>query len=615
MYTAFYGLREKPFALSPDPRFLFLAQSHREALAHLLYGIEQGEGFIAITGEVGTGKTTLCRTLLQRLGAESEVAFVFNPKLSGLELLKTINAEFGLRHDSDSQRELNDALNRFLVEKKRDRKRVLLIIDEAQNLERETLEQVRLLSNLETETSKLIQIVLLGQPELDVLLESPELRQLKQRIGVRWRLRPLSPSETRDYIRHRLRVAAGAARDLFSPAALRELHRFSSGIPRVVNVLCDRALLAGYAAGAREVGPSIVRGAAAEVRGQAGGGWLRRQGTRSALLDVSLATALVVSVGIWFWLSRAPHATQPIALDAPAAVSAPPPAAAPVPEAAAQAEPAPPATDAAPSAVREEEAPAADAAAPTAAAGPAPGLTALTAYAPAPSPAGGSPLAAPAAALPPLGTLLAEESGETSAANALGAVLMAWGIAPEPAGAARTLDDVLGALSRRRLDVLPLSSGDLASLRAMNHPALLRIKAADGVPRLVVLRALDPWQATLQGVGPSGAVRVSAAELEALWGGEAWVTWRDFEALPDVLQAGVSGQALVWLQRSLATLGFYAGPPTGRFDSATQAAVRAFQRSRDLSEDGTVGPRTKMALYDSLGRYAVPRLQTGREVG
>lgn len=327
MYTAFYGLREKPFALSPDPRFLFLAQSHREALAHLLYGIEQGEGFIAITGEVGTGKTTLCRTLLQRLGAENEVAFVFNPKLSGLELLKTINAEFGLSHESDSQRELNDALNRFLVEKKREARRVLLIIDEAQNLERETLEQVRLLSNLETETSKLIQIVLLGQPELDAMLESSELRQLKQRIGVRWRLRPLSPSETREYVRHRLRIAAGAARELFSPGALRELHRLSGGIPRVVNVLSDRALLGGYAAGLREVRPAHVRAAAAEVRGHAGGVWLRRKLARPALLDVSLAAALIVCAGLWLWLSRTPQAPAPIASSSSVDVAAPPPAA------------------------------------------------------------------------------------------------------------------------------------------------------------------------------------------------------------------------------------------------------------------------------------------------
>ena len=615
MYTAFYGLREKPFALSPDPRFLFLAQSHREALAHLLYGIEQGEGFIAITGEVGTGKTTLCRTLLQRLGAESEVAFVFNPKLSGLELLKTINAEFGLTHQSDSQRDLNDALNRFLVEKRRDGKRVLLIIDEAQNLEQETLEQVRLLSNLETETSKLIQIVLLGQPELDALLETPELRQLKQRIGVRWRLKPLSPSETRDYVRHRLRVAAGGARDLFTAPALRELHRLSGGIPRVVNVLCDRALLAGYAAGTREVTPALVRSAGAEVRGRgkpAAG--LRRRFARPALLDVSLAAALLAGAGLWLWLSRSSPEAMPSAEAATSlpTVSAAPPALAPVstpeapPAASAPSALGPaPAPEGLPETSAIPAAPAAEVGQAAAASAEAPEMpSALAAY---------RPVAADPA-LPPLGVLLAAESPAESASSALAALLSAWGLTPEQRPP-QDLDDVLGTLARRRLGVLPIPAGDLATLRALNHPALLRIKASDGVARRVVLRGLDPWQATLQGVGPTGAVRISAAELEALWGGEAWVPWRDFESLPDIVQPGVSGRSLVWLQETLTALGFYAGPLTGRFDAQTQSAVRAFQRSRDLIEDGTVGPRTKMSLYDSMPGYEVPRLQTGRDVG
>jgi general secretion pathway protein A len=172
MYTEFYGLREKPFALAPDPEFLFLSESHREALAHVLYGIDQGEGFICVTGEVGTGKTTLCRTLLQRLGPETEVAFVFNPPGTGDELLRAINVELGLLVEGRSRGELNDQLNEFLLLQKRKNRRVLLIVDEAQTLSPETLEEVRLLSNLETSTSKLIQILLFGQPELDVLIDS-----------------------------------------------------------------------------------------------------------------------------------------------------------------------------------------------------------------------------------------------------------------------------------------------------------------------------------------------------------------------------------------------------------------------------------------------------------
>lgn len=265
MYTAFYGLREKPFALSPDPRFLYLAGSHREALAHLLYGIEQGEGFISITGEVGTGKTTLCRTLLERLEGNLEVAFLFNPSRTGLELLQSICAEFGLPAEGLARRSLMAQLNTFLVEQKRIGRRVLLIIDEAQTLSETTLEQVRLLSNLETSREKLIQILLLGQPELDRKLDERGLRQLRQRISVRWKLEPLGAQETRAYVRHRLAIAAGEPKDLFSESALREVHRRTGGIPRLVNQLCDRALLAGYASRVAQIGPRLVRAAAREI--------------------------------------------------------------------------------------------------------------------------------------------------------------------------------------------------------------------------------------------------------------------------------------------------------------------------------------------------------------
>jgi general secretion pathway protein A len=278
MYTAHYGLREKPFALTPDPRFLFLSASHREALAHVLYGIEQGEGFIAVTGEVGTGKTTLCRTLLERLGSETEVAFLFDPLLTPEELLRAVCAEFGLAIAGLSPAELADGLNRFLLDANQRGRRVVLVVDEAQNLPVATLEQIRLLSNLETSTQKLIQILLFGQPELDELLESPELRQLRQRITVRRRLSSLGRGEARDYVRHRVRVAAGCDREIFTLGALREIERRGRGIPRLVNLLADRALLAGYAEGTQQVDRAQVDRAAREIlraRGIRRAGWWR----------------------------------------------------------------------------------------------------------------------------------------------------------------------------------------------------------------------------------------------------------------------------------------------------------------------------------------------------
>ena len=249
MYLGFYGLREKPFSLSPDPRYLFLSASHREALAHLLYGIEEGEGFIEVIGQVGTGKTTLCRTLLDRIGSDAEIAYIFNPSPSEVELLSAINREFGLPTAARTRTDLLDALNQFLVEKNASGRRVLLVIDEAQNLDPAVLEQVRLLSNLETDRAKLLQIVLIGQPELEENLSRSDLRQLRQRTVMRWTLRPLSRSEVTEYLEHRLRVAGRQDPRLFTPAALRSLTRASRGIPRLINALADRALLAGNTEG------------------------------------------------------------------------------------------------------------------------------------------------------------------------------------------------------------------------------------------------------------------------------------------------------------------------------------------------------------------------------
>jgi general secretion pathway protein A len=291
MYTAFYGLREKPFSLTPNPRYLFLASSHREALAHLLYGIEQGEGFIAVTGEVGTGKTTLCRTLLERLGNDTDVAFIFNPTLTGDELLRAIMVELGMLTTGLTRAELIAQLNEYLLDQKRRQRRVLLIVDEAQNLSSQTLEEIRLLSNLETSTSKLIQILLFGQPELDEKLESQELRQLRQRISVRWRLATLSATETSEYVKHRLRVAAAGECDLFETAALREVYRRSRGVPRLVNLLCDRALLAGYGAEARKITTEHVNDAAREILGAR-----RRKLSRKSLWRRG-AAAVVVLLG------------------------------------------------------------------------------------------------------------------------------------------------------------------------------------------------------------------------------------------------------------------------------------------------------------------------------
>lgn len=300
MYTAFYGLRERPFRLSPNPRYLYLSDSHREALAHLLYGVEQGEGFIAITGEVGTGKTTVCRALIERLGSATDVAFLFNPSRSAMELLQSIGEELGLEVDGLTRRELHAQLNQFLLERKAAGRRVLLIIDEAQNLTHSTLEQVRLLSNLETSSEKLIQILLLGQPELDAKLDSHQLRQLRQRISVRWMLEPLSPRDTRGYVQRRLQVAAGASREVFSAGALRQVQRYTNGTPRLINILCDRAMLLGYAEREQTITARTVKEAAREIADTRPGG-LKRSPLRWVAAAAVLACAVGAGMVGWRW--------------------------------------------------------------------------------------------------------------------------------------------------------------------------------------------------------------------------------------------------------------------------------------------------------------------------
>jgi len=246
MYEDFYGLREKPFNLTPDPRFLFLSESHRGALEHLIYGITQKEGFMLITGDVGTGKTTLCRALLERLDQKTETALILNPQISEEELLLSIISEFEITFSETGKKRIVDRLNQFLLQQLASGGKAVLIIDEAQNLSLTVLEQIRLLSNLETEKEKLLQIILMGQPELKVKLELPVLRQLNQRISIRYNLTPLSKVETRRYIEHRLIVAGLEGGVDFSNRAISLLYGYSQGIPRLINLISDRCLLGGY---------------------------------------------------------------------------------------------------------------------------------------------------------------------------------------------------------------------------------------------------------------------------------------------------------------------------------------------------------------------------------
>lgn len=310
MYTSFFGLGEKPFAITPDPRYLFMSERHAEALAHLLYGITEAGGFIQLTGEVGTGKTTIVRSLLERMPGHADVAVILNPQLTPVEFVLTICEELGIfmrDEDTTSIKDLVDLLNRRLLEAHAKGRRIVVIVDEAQNLMPATLEQVRLLTNLETASQKLLQIILIGQPELREVLDRVELRQLAQRITGRYHLAPLSRSEAASYVNHRLKVA-GANGEIFSSAALREVHRLSGGIPRIMNVICDRALLGAFTQEQHRIGPGMVREAASEVSGQAvNPPWMK-------LLVGAAAGVAALGLGLSIWLfTRTTESAEPVA--------------------------------------------------------------------------------------------------------------------------------------------------------------------------------------------------------------------------------------------------------------------------------------------------------------
>jgi general secretion pathway protein A len=258
MYLDFYGLKEKPFNATPDPKFLYLTPGHREALAQLVYGVQEHKGFIVLTGEVGTGKTTLLQTLLQKLDSNTAVAFVFNSTLPFEEILEYILEDYGIGKAGTTTAQRLVALSHFLVDRCRAGQNTVLIIDEAQNLEPKALEQIRLLSNFETTTDKLLQILLVGQPELKDKLQLPQLRQLKQRISLRCAIPPMTAEETRDYIRTRLRIAGARDLNLFAEPAVRRIAEYAGGIPRIVNIVCDHALLIGYADQTRQVRREVV---------------------------------------------------------------------------------------------------------------------------------------------------------------------------------------------------------------------------------------------------------------------------------------------------------------------------------------------------------------------
>ncbi len=567
MYTSFFGLSEKPFAITPDPRYLYLSERHAEALAHLLYGINESGGFIQLTGEVGTGKTTVVRTLLSRVPHHADVAVILNPRVTPVEFLLTICEELGLNiaaADRDSVKQMVDALNRRLLGAHAEGRRIIVLVDEAQNLSIEVLEQVRLLTNLETPTQKLLQIILIGQPELRELLDRTELRQLAQRITGRYHLKPLSREETKSYVRHRLRVA-GAAQEIFTPGALTELHRVSQGIPRVINVACDRALLGAYTQEAKKITAGLVRRAAGEVYGRrflpVWVGWM---------LGLSSAAVLAGSLflGWQFWRHQSPVLGASRALKTAAARS---------PTYAAS-------TSAAPT---SDGAAAAIASAPV----------------PVPVPVAGAlqPAAVPVPKFASVNALLEANEANTTDTAAFRRLLSLWGTAMpddrDPCGQAAKAG--LACLEQR---------GSWAQVRTLNRPAILTLTDDRGQRHRVVLSSLDDKTATLN-LGEHNQ-KVLLDDLSRDWFGEFTLIWKPRTSPTRSLSVGMQGDEVRWLRRSLNALRGGAADPEHAdvYDQELAIAVQNFQREHRLNVDGIAGVQTQVVLDTALAEPGSPLL-------
>lgn len=548
MYTAHFGFREKPFRLVPNPEYLYLSESHREALAHLRYALAQGEGFVEITGEVGTGKTTLCRAFLESLDANACAAYIFNPRLGPRQLLAALCDEFGIAAEGADTAGLVKALNRFLLERKAEGKKVIVLIDEAQNLARNVLEQLRLLSNLETCREKLLQIVLVGQPELADLLDSPGLRQVGQRIAVRCRILPLDLRQTEQYIRYRLNVAARRPVEIFTPRAIRRIHAWSGGIPRRINIACDRALLAAFVRNRRRVTGGIARRALAELSARGATPrpslLLRGRWAFAAFLVAAAAAALVLYRGAL--------------LEAFAPQPGPP-----------KDEPTAPQAGQAAAAAGETD----------------PGET-LRRLDPRESRAGAlaAVLSAWGEPLPPRG-VLDDVSDDATWFN----------LSAKAAGF--FLQRVEGV--------------DPQALRALDMPAVLELRVP-GVPaaRYLALRRIEG--ASFLFASPEGAPLVlEEAELARLWTGVAYLPWKNFLSLTGTIPGNAPPDSVLVLKMLLRELGHEAVPLDREYDGATRRAVEEIQARFGLPVDGVVGNLTKIALYRAGDRFAVPRVTAG----
>jgi general secretion pathway protein A len=556
MYTDYFHLREQPFSLTPDPRYLFMSERHREGLAHLLYGVQQQGGFVQLTGDIGSGKTTLSRCLVRQLPPETDVALILNPRLTAIELLASVCDELRISYPADtaSIKVLIDALNAHLLEAHAQRRRTVLIIDEAQNLHSDVLEQIRLLTNLETSREKLLQIILIGQPELLSMLQRKRLRQLAQRITARYHLLPLSRRETYAYIRHRLFVA-GRRDPLFTGSAMRCVYRLSGGVPRSINIICDRALLGAYAMDKRRVTVGIVRRASRETSGIIP--WYRK--FRPVWIAGFAALIALMAGGALFFnaANLLPARKNASAVQPTRNPTAPPPL----------------------PARKVEKSP-----------GPAEAQPKLNTVAKSQPPAKEPASSTAAAAIPGMRfTDLVSQSRGSLSSN-LSDLFVRWQIKASMIPAELNCTNV----REQGFECLSLVGG-WHKLRRYGVPASLEIVLQDGTRKHATIVGLNNEKATFVIGGREYAFPI--AEVDKVWHGSFVVLWKPPFASRQI-EPGTRSEGVVWLRRALDAID--KKPPSAAvsdlYDDELQKRILAFQQHQLLIQDGLIGSETLVRL-------------------
>jgi general secretion pathway protein A len=548
MYLKHFNLSERPFSITPDPRFLYMSQRHREALAHLLYGLGEGGGFVQLTGEVGTGKTTMCRCLLEKVPDNVDLALVLNPKVTSIELIATVCDELGIEYQQKdaSIKMLTDVLNHYLLEAHAKGRRTVLIIDEAQNLSADVLEQIRLLTNLETSTQQLLQIILIGQPELRTLLQREDMRQLAQRVTARYHLEPVNREDTGAYIEHRLQIC-GATRPIFDKTAVDLIYKLSGGIPRLINVLCDRALLGAYTEGKLQIDKKIIRQAAKELLG----GELQQSRTRlsSRLLVGGPIVLILLGIALYIYWQR-------LELDHV------------LDQTTVQASPEMPADD-------------------TSIDKPSPQVS----------------IALSSNALPDVTTLSSPDTQSGSLAAALLTANESWSLAAWTGLFARWSFKLPAAVEPEYCVFAndlglycQVEHGSWGLLRQYNRPVIMGLFTDDGQSVPVLLQHLDDRVAEL--IIGNEFFRLAIGEVDRYWLGDFTLLFRSPPNGHLLLKAGDRNPDVAWLRQLLEVAQQVKLPANDPqyFDNPLQKQVINFQRSRGLTPDGVVGKHTLIQL-------------------